>query len=104
MVITVIIPTLNEEKLIGLCLQSLIEQQPAPDEILVVDNGSTDRTVAIVNDFMSAHPQTTIRLIFESKRGCPAAREAGWRAAAGDVIIHVDADETFPKGWLAQVR
>jgi glycosyltransferase involved in cell wall biosynthesis len=102
--ITVIIPALNEEKLIGACLDSLAAQVPQPDEILVVDNGSTDRTIPIVNAFIADHPQLKSRLIHESKKGCIPARETGWRAAAGDIIIHVDADEVMPPGWLAKVK
>jgi len=102
--ITVIIPAFNEEVLIVKCLQSLAEQTPTPDEILVVDNASTDATAAKVQEFIVAHPALNIRLIHESEQGCIPARETGWRAAQGDVIVHVDADETFPPGWMQQIR
>ncbi len=102
--ITVIVPAFNEETLIVQCLQSLADQSPPPDEILVVDNNSTDNTVARVQAFMAAHPALNVHLIHEMQQGCIPAREAGWRAAQGDVIVHVDADETFPKGWMKQVQ
>lgn len=102
--ITVIVPAFNEEKLIRACLDSLAAQSSLPDEILVVDNASTDRTAAIVETFIAEHPALNVRLIHEEKKGCHHARETGWRAAQGDVIVHVDADETFPPDWMAKIR
>lgn len=102
--ITVIVPAYNEEKLLGNCLESLAKQQPAPDEILIVDNASTDRTPEIIKQFIAKYPALKIKSIYETKKGCTAARDAGWRVATGDVIVHVDADETFPDGWMAKVH
>ena len=102
--ITVIVPTFNEEKLIRNCLESLITQSPQVDEILVVDNNSSDNTVEIVQAVIAENPTVNINLIHESKQGCHHARETGWRAAQGDVIVHVDADETFPEGWMAKIH
>src|SRR5437016_837944 len=99
--ITVIVPAFNEEKLLVSCLDSLASQQPRPDEIVIVDNASTDRTPDIIKTFMAQHPELNIKSIYETKKGCPAAREAGWRVASGDIIVHVDADETFPSDWMA---
>lgn len=102
--ITVIVPTFNEEKLIRACLESLIAQVPQPDEILVVDNNSTDSTQEIVKAVIAENPDTNINLTFETKQGCIAAREHAWRVAQGDVIVHVDADENFPPGWMARIH
>ena len=102
--ITVLVPAFNEEKLIRDCLESLIAQQPQPDEILVVDNNSTDATADIVRKVIAENPNANINLITETKQGCVFARETGWRAAQGDVIVHVDSDETFPPGWIAKIH
>ncbi len=102
--ITVIIPALNEENYILPCLDSLAWQSPPPDEILIVDNGSTDQTVAVVERFAEDHPDLLVKLIHEARNGCDWAREAGWRAASGDIIVHIDADETLPDDWLDKVR
>ncbi|NJR12925.1 glycosyltransferase [bacterium] len=92
------------KKLIVACLDSLAAQEPRPDEILIVNNASTDRTEELVKQFMAAHPEVNTRLIQETKQGCHHARETGWREAMGDIIIHVDADEILPPGWLARIR
>lgn len=102
--ITVIVPAFNEELLIKGCLEALATQNPPPDEIVVVDNASTDGTGQIVSDFMRAHPHLNMQMLYETKKGCPAAREAGWRVAQGDVIVHIDADEIVPAGWMRKVQ
>jgi glycosyltransferase involved in cell wall biosynthesis len=102
--ITVIVPAYNEEKLIRRCLESLIAQRPIPDEILVVDNVSKDRTAEIIQQVIAENPSVNIKMIHESKKGCHHAREAGWRAASGDVIVHVDADEIFPADWMQKIH
>lgn len=102
--ITVIVPTFNEEKLVRDCLESLIAQSPQADEILVVDNNSTDNTVKTVQAVILENPDSNINLIHEEKQGCHHARETGWRTAQGDVIVHVDADETFPDGWMTRIH
>src|SRR5690242_15357550 len=102
--ITVLVPAYNEEKLIGVCLESLAQQKPVPDEILIVDNASTDRTPEIIKEFIASHPELNVHSIYESKKGCIPARDAGWRVAQGDIIVHVDADETFPPGWMAKIQ
>jgi len=104
MMISVLVPTYNEEKLIGRCLESVAAQSVPPGEIVVVDNNSTDSTVRIVEDFAKQHPALPLQIVYERERqGCVAARETGWRATRGDVIVHIDADEVAPAGWMAKI-
>jgi len=102
--ITVIVPVYNEEKLIRGCLDSLIQQNSLPEEFVLVDNNSTDRSPEILQAFKDDHPDLKIKLIHETRKGCAWAREAGWRVAAGEVIVHVDADMTFLPGWMKTIR
>src|SRR5258708_19426498 len=102
--ISVLVPAYNEEKLLGSCLESLAVQNPLPDEIVIVDNASTDRTPEIIKEFIANHPELNVTAVYETKKGAPAAREAGWRAAHGDVIVMTDADETFPFAWTATLH
>lgn len=95
--ISVVIPAYNEAKNIAECLDSLKEQATPADEIIVVDNASTDNTGAIAKK----HGAYVIR---ESKKGVGAARKAGFKAAQGDIIISTDADCTFPKNWIAKIK
>jgi glycosyltransferase involved in cell wall biosynthesis len=102
--ITVVVPAYNEEKLLRRCLDSLVQQEPPPDEIVIVDNASTDSTPDIIKQFIADHPELKVVSVYETKKGCPAARDAGWRAASGDIIVHIDADSVVPPGWMAKIH
>ena len=92
--VSVIIPARNEAGYLAACLSSVLAQQWPGLEIIVVDNGSTDTTAAI-----AAHMGT--RVVFEPRAGLPMARNAGWRAAHGEILVYLDADTTIPPGFIA---
>jgi glycosyltransferase involved in cell wall biosynthesis len=95
--ISVVIPTFNEEKLLGRCLESLQKQTEKPFEIIVVDNNSTDRTATIAKE-MGA------RVISEKQQGISFARNAGFNAARGDIIARLDADTTAVPNWIERIK
>ena len=94
--ITVVIPALNEEEFIGDCLRSIRAQTLSPDEIIVVDNGSTDRTVEIAEELAD-------RVIIIPDVGIVALRQAGAEAAKYPIIVSTDADTTYPSFWLEKL-
>lgn len=96
--ISVIIPVLNGAKTIAGTLGALATQAgvPAQTEIIVVDNGSTDDTREVVQQF-------DVTLLDEQKRGPSAARNRGLHAATGNVIAHLDADTMPTRNWLAEL-
>lgn len=96
--ISVVIPAYNEERIISRCLQALADQTDLPDEIVVVDNCSTDNTVHLAKQF------PTVRIISEPRQGITYARQAGFDAANGDVIARIDADTIVHPGWIARIR
>ena len=97
-VLSVIIPIYNEEKVIGRCLESLARQTLKPKEIIVVDDGSNDKTWEVLSKFEIRN------LKFEIVRcahlGAGAARNLGVTKATGDILVFVDADMTFNKTFL----
>lgn len=97
--ISVIIPTYNEEKNIERCLRALEEQTvPREDfEIIVVDGQSTDRTVEIAKGYAD-------RLIQQVSEGVGGARNDGVRIARGDIIVTTDADCIPHREWLEVVQ
>lgn len=97
MKISVVIPAYNEEKYLEACLDSLQKQVVKPDEIIVVDNNSTDTTAAIAKSF-------GVRLIKEKKQGMIFARNKGFNSAKYDIIARTDADARVPKDWIKRIK
>jgi len=89
--ITVVIPCLNEEQGI---LKVLHDLPPFVDEVIVVDNGSTDRTAAIARE-MGAY------VITELHRGYGRAYQSGFSRATGDIIVTLDGDHSYPVDALS---
>jgi glycosyltransferase involved in cell wall biosynthesis len=94
--ISVIVCAYNEAGYVGPCLQSLCRQSRPPDEILVVDNASTDATRAIAE-------AAGVRVVAEPRKGLVRAREAGRQAARGGLLVYLDADCRAPEDWLARI-
>ncbi|WP_280348147.1 glycosyltransferase [Nocardia neocaledoniensis] len=100
-VLSVVIPALDEAAGITACLERLVGQD-AIDEIIVVDNGSTDGTRDIIAELASRHPK--IELIDEPEPGVAHARNAGFAKARGDYLGRIDADTLVASDWGATVR
>ncbi|MEV6139178.1 glycosyltransferase family A protein [Nocardia sp. NPDC051990] len=100
-ILSVVVPVLNEAKLIERTLKRLVMQE-AIDEVIVVDNGSDDGTPDIVGEFAAAHPK--VELIYEPTRGIPAARNAGFDKARGEFIARTDADTLVATNWGATIH
>jgi glycosyltransferase involved in cell wall biosynthesis len=98
MTISVIVCAHNEEAFIGACLHSLLAQTRQPDEILVINNASTDRT----RELARAIPG--VRVIDEPRKGLVIARERGRMEANGDLLVYVDADCRAPFEWLSRIE
>lgn len=86
--ISVIIPNYNRAALIGETLENFLRQTRAPDELIVVDDGSTDESVAEIRRFGER-----VRLIRQANAGAAAARNRGLAEATGDFIQFFDSDD-----------
>jgi peptidoglycan/xylan/chitin deacetylase (PgdA/CDA1 family) len=94
---SVVIPALDEELLIGACLDSLARQDCAGRfEVIVVDNGSRDRTAEIAREHGA-------RVIAEPKRGVAGAQIAGCAQGRGEILAFTDADTVVPADWLSRL-
>jgi glycosyltransferase involved in cell wall biosynthesis len=87
--LSVIVPTLNEERHVGSLLSDVAAQTRKPDEVLVVDAGSTDGTVPVARRFPFAK-------LLEATRPVACGRNVGGRSARGDALIFLDADTRLP--------
>jgi glycosyltransferase involved in cell wall biosynthesis len=95
--LTVIIPTFNRAPLLRLALEALTRQERSPDEVIVVDNNSSDNTQAVVREFESRLP---LKYLVETQRGAAEARNLGIRHATGDVLAFTDDDCVPDAKWL----
>jgi glycosyltransferase involved in cell wall biosynthesis len=95
--VSVVIPALNEEKELGECLASLAGQAFPEFEVIVMDNGSTDKTSSLAEEWGA-------RVVFEGRRGPGYAREAGFRAARAPIIASTDADTVLPPHWVFRIH
>ena len=100
--ISVIIPTLNRSQTLDRTIASVRGQALSFDqyEIIIVDNGSTDRTRKLV-DSLNVNGSKPLRLIQEPELGLHNARHAGARVAKGEILVFTDDDTSFDRHWLA---
>ena len=99
--ISVIIPTYNRAKFIERALQSVLRQTVACAEILVVDDGSTDQTGALVCS-LREHSAIPIHLLYQENMGPAAARNLGIQQARSELIAFLDSDDHWRKDKLAR--
>jgi glycosyltransferase involved in cell wall biosynthesis len=96
--LSVIVCAHNESGYLETCLHSLLAQSRCPDEIIVVNNDSSDGTGNVAARIAG------VRVIDEPRRGLVVARETGRRAATGDILVYVDADCRAPFQWLEKIE
>jgi glycosyltransferase involved in cell wall biosynthesis len=94
--VSVVIPTLQEGKYLHRCLDSLARQSYAHYEIIVVDGGSTDETLAIAWSF-------GVRVVQAPGSTVVTARQLGVESATGTIIVGADADTFYPAGYIARI-
>ena len=96
--VTVIVVARNEERNIGACIGSIAAQDYPAFTLILVDDGSTDRTVELAR---KAFP--SIQVISSPTRSISRNRELGWRAAKSDFVAFLDADCEAPRHWLSSL-
>lgn len=92
---SVVLAALNEEDTIALTIRSLLEQDHGDVEIIVVDDGSSDRTAAICEAFAASGAIRFLR--FERRQGKAAALNYGTRFATGAYVVYMDSDSTLDR-------
>jgi len=98
MTITVIVCAFNEERYLSACLHSLLAQTRPADEIIVVDNASTDQTGAV------ARAIPGVRVVDEPSKGLVVARETARQAARGEQLAYIDGDCRVPLQWIERLE
>lgn len=104
MLLSIIIPTYNAEKYIYRCVESVIKQNCEDCEILVVDDGSTDRTLNIIHEIIKNNKKISLKYLKEENKGVSAARNKGIENAIGDYIFFLDADDRLVDNAIEQIK
>jgi glycosyltransferase involved in cell wall biosynthesis len=90
---SIILPVFNGEKFISETIQSILQQSFTNWELIVIDDGSTDKSAGIVKDFCKL--DNRIKLLQQTNKKQPAARNAGMKIAQGEWIAFIDADDLW---------
>lgn len=101
--ISVVIPLYNKEKSIASTLQSMADQTYTDLECIVVDDGSSDKSRAVVEQFQMSNIQCPIRLFSKPNGGVSSARNAGIMTAKGDYVAFLDGDDLWDKDFLKEM-
>ncbi len=98
--VSVIVPGFNEAKVIGNCVKSILTSEYPNFEVILVDDGSTDETLAVMQGFRS---DRRVRVIGKPNGGKAAALNVGITDARGEILFFVDADGLFTPGTIREM-
>lgn len=96
--VSIVIPVYNEAEHLGACLDAIARQSVEPFEVIVVDNNSTDATVAVAERY------EFVTVIKEARQGVVHARTTGFNRCKGDIIARIDGDSILPANWVASIK
>jgi glycosyltransferase involved in cell wall biosynthesis len=96
--VSVVIPSYNYERFVGEAIESALGQTHAAVEVIVVDDGSTDGSRAVISTFAAR-----IKTVFQDNLGLPSARNSGIRMAGGEYLLFLDADDWLLPGAVADL-
>jgi cellulose synthase/poly-beta-1,6-N-acetylglucosamine synthase-like glycosyltransferase len=99
--VAVVIPAYNEAAVIAKTLTSVAACRPAPDEVVVVDDGSTDATAAVAQSYRPGLPQLTV--IIQANRGKAGALNTAIAATSAEVLVVVDADTVITANAIGEL-
>lgn len=102
MLISYLVPVYNVEKYIRQCLDSILSQKGADYEVVLLDDGSTDSSGIICDEYAQAYPEI-VRVIHKENEGLLATRRRGFREARGDWFLCVDSDDYIMENHLQTI-
>jgi glycosyltransferase involved in cell wall biosynthesis len=100
--IDVIIPAYNAELFIHETLLSIVNQSYLPNQIIIIDDGSKDRTHEVVEKFKANHPEIVIQYFKQNNAGPSAARNKGLEYVTANFVAFIDADDVWSPNKLSQ--
>jgi cellulose synthase/poly-beta-1,6-N-acetylglucosamine synthase-like glycosyltransferase len=101
--VTIIVPAYNEEKTVGLTIDSLIESDYSNKEVIIVDDGSIDQTYAIASKYKRRFPNGRFSLLRKQNGGKSSAINYALRFAKGEIIIVIDSDSIVERNAIKEI-
>lgn len=99
--ISIIVPVYNTSKYLKKCLNSIIKQSLKAIEIICINDGSTDESLKILEEYTELDDR--IKIITQTNKGLSSARNRGIEIARGEYILHIDSDDWIDKGYFEKV-
>jgi len=100
--ISVVVPVYNVEKYIVTCLNSIVKQKERDFELILVNDGSKDRSMDLAQDFLR-DKDVTWKIINKENGGLASARNEGIRKAKGEYVVCIDADDAISEDFLSEM-
>lgn len=97
MKVSVVIPAYNEEQYLETCLRHVLDQEEPADEVIVIDNNSTDKTAEIAK-------KMGVKVIRETTQGMIPTRNRGFNEASNEIIARTDCDTRVPRNWIKIIK
>ena len=101
MLISIIVPVYNVEKYLKCCIQSILNQTYKNIEIILVDDGSTDNSGIICDEYQKKHKN--IKVIHKKNEGLGMARNSGMEIMSGDYVTFIDSDDYIDKDLIEKL-
>ena len=99
--VSIIVPVYNTKPFLSQCIESILGQSLKDFEAIFVNDGSTDGSDAVLNDYANRDPRMTV--ITKQNQGVSAARNDGLRAAKGEYLFFADSDDWLDEDGLSSV-
>ena len=99
--ISLVIPVRNRASIVGRTLDSVAAQTRLPDQIVLVDNGSTDGTLEVLRRW--ANGRSNVQVVTEPRPGAAEARNCGLRAVTEEYVMFFDSDDTMPPRHVEEI-
>lgn len=99
--ISIIIPVYNSEQFLKDCITSILNQTYSNWEAIFIDDGSSDRSLDILNDYAQQYEK--IKIIHQANAGAGMARNVGIEKSKGDYIVFLDSDDIIKSNYLEQI-
>lgn len=101
----IVIPAYNEEDTIRACVEAAIHQTVPANEIIVVDNKSTDSTLSLLHKLQAEFPDAPLKVLRQDKsQGITPTRNMGFDAVVSDVIGRIDSDSVLEPNWVEETQ